>query len=167
MDTYIWDLLKGSLDGILKIDSELMATLVRRCVSVKARFVALDERDAGLRRHLNLGHTFAHALEGASCPLKHGEAVALGLVASTRLSIDLGMAPRSLDKELYGLLEAIDLPLTVLHGSPGKALDIIETDKKHHLASRNFVVPTAPGRCRVITDPPRRLVKRALESLFS
>ena len=166
MDTYLWDLLHVRGEEILRAEPSVMLAVVRRCLSIKAQYVAFDQRDSGLRRHLNLGHTFGHAMEGACETLEHGEAIALGLLAATRLSISLGMASKGLDRELEALLCSLNLPTTV-SGRPSRdALALMEADKKHGHEVRTFIVPTGVGNCRIISDPPPDLVIEALESLI-
>ncbi len=73
-----------------------MPTPMRRSVEMKAEIVAEDEREAGRRALLNLGHTFAHALEaetGFGEALKHGEAVGVGCALAFRFSVKLGLCP--------------------------------------------------------------------------
>jgi 3-dehydroquinate synthetase len=120
-----------------------------------------------MRRYLNLGHTFGHALEVASPSRPHGEAVALGLLAATRLSIALGIAAPELDQRLQALLHSLSLPTTVSECSIDNVMSAMEEDKKHGHHVRTFIVPTQIGHCRVITDPPSAGVREALESLLS
>ncbi|MFP4261678.1 MAG: 3-dehydroquinate synthase, partial [Opitutales bacterium] len=84
--------------GGLCPDSPELAPIIRRCCEIKAEIVAADEkenRSSGGRALLNLGHTFAHAIENVAGygEYLHGEAVAIGLVLATRLSVDLGQLP--------------------------------------------------------------------------
>ena len=131
---------------------------VRRCAAFKAAVCLRDPLEQGERAQLNLGHTFAHALEAASgYSLPHGRAVALGLVAALRLS--------GLDDELA------DVQL-VLHPSP-VAVDreaawvALLRDKKVADGRVRLVVLDAPGRPRIGVELPERDVRRALESLIA
>lgn len=166
MDRYVWDFLGCHADRVLAADPEVLLPLVRRCVSLKSQYVAIDQRDMGMRRYLNLGHTFGHALEIASGSLSHGEAVALGLLAATRLSIGMGIAAKGLDQRLQSLLESLSLPTTVFECTSETIMEAMEEDKKHGHHVRTFIVPTQIGHCRVVRDPPRELVEEALQSLF-
>ncbi len=91
--------------------SPSLVSLVARCIELKARIVARDERESGERALLNFGHTWGHALETeARGALLHGEAVALGMVSATHLSVELGRcSPENLDR-LVRLLERAGLP---------------------------------------------------------
>ena len=165
MDRYIWDIVATRTDRVLAADPEVLLPLVRRCVSVKAQYVAVDQHDTGIRRFLNLGHTFGHALEIAGS-MEHGEAVALGLLAATRLSIGLGIAAFDLDQKLQNVLRALSLPTTVSEGTSETILAVMEEDKKHGHDAWTFIVPTQIGSASIIRDPARELVREVLQSLF-
>lgn len=89
-DFFTW--LEGNLDALLRLDGPAMAYCIRRCCELKAEVVAADEREAGLRALLNLGHTFGHAIEAEMGygNWLHGEAVAAGIVMAARASERLG-----------------------------------------------------------------------------
>ncbi len=97
---------------ILSVDDAVMSELVARNVAIKANVVIQDEREAGIRAHLNLGHTFAHAIESATeyTAYLHGEAVALGLIAATRLAAKLKRCPGELPAFVTNLVEQFGLP---------------------------------------------------------
>ncbi len=166
MDEYTWDLLWNSSKLIRARDSAVLKRLVRRAISLKAEYVAFDERDKGRRRHLNLGHTFAHALEGAGYQLEHGQAVALGLVAATRLSVALGMADQSLEHQLLDLLSRLGLPRSIAAAPMDKAFAAMEADKKHQEEHKVVILPVRIGQSIVYEDPPLPDLEQALESLF-
>ncbi len=121
--------------------------MVEDCARTKLAVVAADERDAGVRASLNLGHTLAHALESATgySTFRHGEAVALGLLAALRISereLDLDPAVRS---RVHELLAANSLP-TSFEGPPtDELLEHMTRDKKRRGERRNLVLLRAPG----------------------
>ncbi|MEE8272105.1 MAG: 3-dehydroquinate synthase family protein, partial [Alphaproteobacteria bacterium] len=93
-DFFAW--LEADGEGLLAGDSRALRHAVLTCCGAKARIVAADEREGGARALLNLGHTFAHALEaesGFGAGLLHGEAVAIGMVLAFDLSVQLGLCP--------------------------------------------------------------------------
>ncbi|MEY3073177.1 MAG: hypothetical protein RLZZ353_1373, partial [Actinomycetota bacterium] len=101
--------------GVRAGEPELTRMLVLRAAGIKAEVVAGDEREAGARAHLNLGHTYGHALEtltGYGTYL-HGEAVAVGLVVALELGADLGVTPPALVARVRALLGALGLPTAV------------------------------------------------------
>ncbi|HWX73922.1 MAG TPA: 3-dehydroquinate synthase family protein, partial [Solirubrobacteraceae bacterium] len=121
---------------------ELDERMILACVRVKLRVVAADERDAGRRQVLNLGHTVGHAIEAATGYERylHGEAVGLGLLAALRLS---GLD--ELRAQVRELLLARGLPVE-LSGAPLDAvLDAVSRDKKRVGPRLGFVLVNAPG----------------------
>jgi shikimate kinase / 3-dehydroquinate synthase len=116
---------------------------VLACARAKLRIVAADERDAGVRQVLNLGHTVAHALETVTgySRLLHGEAVALGLLAALRLS-----GQDALRDEVAELLSGAGLPLSVSGVDAADVVRATRMDKKRLAETVPFVLVEAPGR---------------------
>jgi shikimate kinase/3-dehydroquinate synthase len=116
---------------------------VLACARTKLRIVAADERDAGVRQVLNLGHTVAHALETVTGyrRLLHGEAVALGLLAALRLS-----GQDALRDGVAELLAGAGLPLTVAGVDAAEVARATRMDKKRVGETVPFVLVEAPGR---------------------
>jgi shikimate kinase/3-dehydroquinate synthase len=146
------------------LDPEQLAELVFACALYKCEIVAADERDAGLRAVLNLGHTVGHAIEAASDyeRYRHGEAVGLGLLAALRLS-----GVPELRQEVEELLRRHQLPVTLDSAiSLDAVLDALQRDKKKTAAGVGFVLLAAPGEPRVgqLVDPAK--VRDAVEELY-
>ena len=102
-------------DGVRRGDAQLLHALVLRAAGIKARVVAADEREAGERAHLNLGHTYGHVLEtlaGYGTYL-HGEAVSVGLMVALEVGVELGYTPRALVDRTRACLAAVGLPTAV------------------------------------------------------
>jgi 3-dehydroquinate synthase len=140
-------LLERSMDRILSFDNTLLEEIVVRSAAIKARIVEKDERDLGLRNTLNLGHTVGHALESASnFRIKHGQAVAIGMVTAAVISNKMGIFPvRDLDR-LKNLLMAAGLPVGVPRLDMARIIGAIEHDKKVHLGKINFILPRRIGK---------------------
>ncbi len=163
-DFFAWLEANGrrALDGE---DDALERAVVVSCRS-KAAIVAGDERESGRRALLNLGHTFAHALEaetGYGGELIHGEAVAIGLVLAFRLSAALGLCPQDDARRVERHVAAAGLP-TGLGGLGPRRWDaaaLIEhmrTDKKVRDGRLRFVLARGIGRAFVCDDvDPARL----------
>ncbi len=138
--------------------------LVFDCARYKCAVVAADERDAGLRHVLNLGHTVGHAIEGVSkYSYLHGEAIGLGLLAALRLSD----APPELRGTVTGLLAAHELPTNLDQGiGSDDVLNALQHDKKRTAAGVGFVLLSEPGKPRTgeIIDPAK--VREAVEELY-
>jgi len=117
--------------------------MVLECVRTKLAVVAADERDGGRRQVLNLGHTIGHAIETATgySSLRHGEAVAVGLMAALKLS-----GAEALRSQVGELLSAAGLPLTVSGVDPAKVAELVSVDKKARAdGSIPFVLCDRPG----------------------
>jgi shikimate kinase/3-dehydroquinate synthase len=118
------------------------ADIIVGCLRTKLAVVAEDERDAGRRQVLNLGHTVGHAIEAATgyARYRHGEAVGIGLLAA------LGLSGRdALRREVSELLAARGLPLTFGGASPREVVELVGRDKKRRGDSVPFVLVQAPG----------------------
>jgi 3-dehydroquinate synthase len=143
--------------SVLALDEAACAIAVRRSVEMKAEIVAEDEREAGRRALLNLGHTFAHALEaetGYGEALKHGEAVGLGCAMAFRFSRALGWCPGQDAERAIRAIAAAGLPtaLADLAGGPFRAEALIAhmaQDKKAEDGALTFVLTRGLGRACV------------------
>ena len=162
------------------LESDTLAELVARNVAIKARVVAGDEReeaadDAGGRALLNLGHTFGHAIETlpnlspnatTPPPLKHGEAVALGIVAACRTAQALNLLGTTDAQAAVDALSAVGLPTTVRNLPPnGPLIEAMSHDKKTLGGRLRLVLPTHQRRCVVVADPPLRAVEAGWDAI--
>jgi shikimate kinase / 3-dehydroquinate synthase len=128
--------------------------LVRRCAAFKAAVCLRDPHEQGERKMLNLGHTFAHALEtGSSYRVQHGEAVALGLLAALRLS---GLETVEVEKILSPEPVPVDRE---------RAWAALRRDKKSTGGRLKLVLLDAPGKPLVDQDIPEDVVRAELEKL--
>ena len=138
--------------------------LVLACARTKLAVVAGDERDAGRRQVLNLGHTVGHAIETATgySRYRHGEAVGLGLLAALTLS-----GQPDLRSEVSELLSERGLPTTVDPSIDHEAvLAAVQRDKKRRGGKVGFVLVEAPGDVRTGAPVAERDVRAALEGLM-
>jgi shikimate kinase/3-dehydroquinate synthase len=137
--------------------------LVLACARIKLRIVAQDERDAGLRQTLNLGHTVGHAIETVTAyeRYRHGEAVGLGLLAALTLS----QQPELRD-EVAGLLAAQGLPTTLDPAIDRAAVAAaVQRDKKRRGGRVGFVLVEEPGRTRTGCPVAEGDLRAAIEEL--
>nr|WP_321467126.1 3-dehydroquinate synthase [uncultured Desulfobulbus sp.] len=139
--------------AILALDPECIVYMVRRCCEMKAEVVEQDEREGGLRRILNFGHTIGHAVEAASgYSLIHGFAVAIGMQAVADLAVRGGVAAPDLAVAIRSLLTAYELPVAIPgEYAPETLRAYLQTDKKTVGGRVFFVLPEILGRVR-ITD---------------
>jgi len=135
---------------------------VAACVAIKAEVVGGDEREGGRRAILNYGHTLAHALETAgSYDLRHGEAVAIGLVFAAELALRLGRIDRDRVAEHRATVAAYDLPTTVPPGlDPDELIGLFARDKKA-IDGITFVLD-GPDGVDVVPHVPRPTIESAL-----
>ena len=155
---------------VLPDDPDALAQAVARCCAMKAGIVMRDERETGERAHLNLGHTFGHALEAAtgySDRLLHGEGVAIGCVLALTLSARLGHAPQEDAPRLAAHLERMEMPrrLSDIPGElpPAEALlDLMRQDKKVVGGRLRFVLTRGIGEAFVADDVPEDAVLEVL-----
>jgi 3-dehydroquinate synthetase len=121
--------------------------VIEQAVRIKAGYVAADPRDRGVRKSLNLGHTFAHAIESASgYRVSHGEAVAMGLTAAARLGAKHDATEAALAEHLETTLGRLELPTTPPAGLHPEALvEAMTADKKRRSGQNVFVVPAEGG----------------------
>jgi shikimate kinase / 3-dehydroquinate synthase len=130
---------------------------VRRCAAFKAAVCLRDPFDRAERAQLNLGHTFAHALEAASgFSLPHGRAVALGLLAALRLS--------ALDELAREVQELLDVETVAVDAA--RAWDALTRDKKRRDGCVRVVLLESPGSPRLDVEVPDEDLRRALEALI-
>ena len=140
--------------------------------AAKAAVVAADEREAGQRALLNLGHTFGHALEaetGFGDALLHGEAVAIGMIMAFDLSVQLGLCPAEDADRVRRHLAAAGLPIglgeRVGRGStPERLIDHMTRDKKVQAGRITFVLARGIGEAFVSRDVPLEDVSRLLRN---
>lgn len=141
-DAALLDLLEAAPDRALARDAAHLSEIVRRSIRVKARVVSQDEREAGLRALLNLGHTVGHALEAVAgyARLAHGEAVSLGLVAALRIGTALGVTPAAFAQRIEALLAQLGLPHDIANEPLEDALALIGHDKKRAGQKVRFII---------------------------
>jgi 3-dehydroquinate synthase len=163
----------GAAGRAIAGDPEALGPLVEAAVRVKATVVGADEREAipaGAstvgRLALNYGHTLGHALERLAGyqDLRHGEAVAIGMVFAARVAEATGLAAPGLAAGHVELLRAIGLPVTLRHLDPEAVLAAMATDKKHHHGLR-LVLLREVGEPAVVQAPDRAVLTDAIGSL--
>jgi 3-dehydroquinate synthase len=154
-----------NLEALLAKDLPALAHAVRRSCEIKAHIVGQDERESGVRAHLNFGHTFGHAIEtglGYGQWL-HGEAVGCGMVMAADLSAHLGLISRDYAQRLTTLIRAAGLPVVGPALGIDRYLQLMRHDKKAQGGEMRFVVIEAPGRAGV-RRAPDALVKQVIEA---
>ncbi len=120
--------------------------MLQRALAVKIEIVQRDPHEKGERAKLNLGHTIGHGIEAASdFTLRHGEAIAIGLLAETRLAERSGLAAAGLSERVEAQLLALGMP-TGCPGLPAERIRaLMASDKKKRASELTFALPTAIG----------------------
>ena len=155
----IWDsdffaFLETKREKILSLQDEALLPMLARCCEIKAQVVAEDEREGGLRRILNFGHTIGHAVEAASnFRLIHGLAISIGM----RAAADLAVRGEHIQPEEAGrirsLLEAYGLPVNIPADLDRSLIrEFLQRDKKNVAGNIFFVLPTTIGKVTITSD---------------
>ena len=146
-DAELWGYLEANSSRIANREAEALEHIIAASCGLKARVVEADERESGPRRILNLGHTVGHALERLSdYRILHGNAVAMGMLAATRLAAFLGLVSDEVMGRLTSLLEKYGLPTRIVAAySPDAIIQALKTDKKQLAGKLHFILPTGIG----------------------
>ena len=154
-DVALFEALESDPGSYLARDPARLADAVLRCCRVKASIVAVDERERGRRAVLNLGHTVGHGLEQV-CGyghLRHGEAVAIGLVAAAEIGAAEGVGPADLPDRLRRLLAALGLPTRSPPVSISALASALKGDKKLKGDALTWILVTAIGEVGSYSAP--------------
>ncbi len=154
------EVVKAALVGDLSLLEHLeqrgpqpVSAIIERAVAVKVEIVQRDRLESGPRVFLNLGHTFGHAIEQVSrYAWKHGEAVAVGLVAAARLSERLGLCAAGLAARVEAALDRLGLPVRFAGLEPGALWDAMRYDKKWRGGAVTLVLLEAAGQPVIVRD---------------
>jgi 3-dehydroquinate synthase len=144
-----------------------MTELLARNVAIKAAVVESDERESGVRQHLNFGHTIGHAIEAAAGydQLLHGEAVSLGMVAAMHLAAGRGLIGSEDLRRVERLLSGLDLPVRRAGLDFDALWRIMLHDKKNRAGRVRMVLPVRLGAVEVFDDATRGELAAAVSRL--
>lgn len=147
-DLDYFDWVAANLEAILAGDTEVQITMVKGSCEIKARIVAEDERESGVRALLNFGHTFGHAIENGLGygEWLHGEAVGAGMVMAADLSCRLGMLTLADGVRLKALVAEAGLPVAPPPELGNEMLKLMARDKKATDEGLRFVLLEALGK---------------------
>ena len=146
-DVNLFAYLEKHAEDILALDRQAIEKLVRVSVRIKSSIVSRDETEKGERRLLNFGHTFGHAIEKVTAAT-HGEAVSIGMVIASALSVKKGLLSAEEDQRLRIVLKNLKLPIRS-EAQPEKILDAITKDKKRAGDRIHFVLLNGIGNAQV------------------
>ncbi len=153
--------LKRDSHSLLAGDTAVISEVVADCVRFKASVVQADEREAGPRESLNLGHTLAHAIEKVAGygVIPHGLAVAAGLRFAAGLSVRLGLASDHFAARQVELLDALGLSPTLVDLDIDAVRYAMRSDKKVRAGEIRFILATEPGSWTVIPVEDRMIAE--------
>lgn len=158
--------LEQNIDRALALDIAYLAELVAHNVAIKARVVEADPFEHGERAHLNFGHTFGHALETVlDYRFAHGECVALGMVAASRLAQSLNMLDATSVDRIVSLIARAELPTKVDGLDVDAIADAMFFDKKVRSGKLRLILPDRIGHVVIRDDVAPERVRSAIESL--
>jgi 3-dehydroquinate synthetase len=144
------------------MDEDILTDIVRSCIGVKANIVEKDEKEKGIRAWLNLGHTFAHALETFYKyeGLKHGQAVLLGIRCALSVSQSLNIIEDKTVERINLLIKklGIEIPSTKKLDIQ-QLLEIMKRDKKMKDGDIQLILPRNIGEVSVVPVSDEKLIK--------
>ena len=168
-DADLFQFLAEHSADVLSRRPEAVDRIIADSVRMKAEVVSADEREGGLRRILNLGHTFGHALEAETGYTRflHGEAVAFGMRAAVYLAEATGHLSAEDSVDILDVLRLYG-PIPPLHGiSAENLVRRLVHDKKTVRGTVHFVVPVRIGEARVVSGVDERAALEAIRSALS
>lgn len=161
MPPVLFDVLERNATALSSLAPPLTPWVIRRNVSLKAAVVEADEREAGIRAHLNFGHTIGHGIEAAGYSLLHGEAVAVGMAAALAIARELELIDAAFEQRVRDVIDAYGLPLHA-DVDPRTVREKMSSDKKRAAGKQRWVLPVQGGGVVLTGDVPDDCVIRAI-----
>ena len=153
--------------AIFKKQPDVLLPIVAESCRIKGDVVAADEKESGLRRILNFGHTAGHALEAVTRyrRYRHGEAVAYGMLVAAELSVQRGALAAADRKALADLISALGPLPPIGDVTVAQVLEAMKHDKKMVAGKLHYVLPTAIGATQIVDDVTEKELKKALATV--
>ncbi len=166
LDKELFELLENNIDKLLNLDLEFYAEIIGICCAIKARVVAEDEKENGIRALLNYGHTFGHALETEAGyeAIQHGEGVAIGMSMAAELATKIGMMSKEDAIRQDNLIKAVGLPTTFAELAPENILKNMGSDKKKIGDATTLILSDKIGSASVINSVSKEDILSAITS---
>ncbi len=159
-----FDYVYRNFNNILKLKSRELNRVVRESINFKKSVVEKDEKENGLRKVLNLGHTFAHAIESVyDHKIKHGQAVVVGIAMSLYLSEELGVLKENGTSEYFRLLEKFKPYINLVNPNSTGMYGMMKRDKKNRLSEIRFVLFCDYGKLLLDVKANKKQVMRAVK----
>ena len=166
-DAEFFDFLEANREQVLALEPEALVHMIARSCEIKAAVVSEDEKEAGLRRILNFGHTIAHAIEKETGYVRynHGEAVATGMVGAAYISRELGLIDETEYNRVRDMIARYNLPLQAAGVTVEAMYADIFHDKKTVGGKVTWVLMEKIGQVICRNDVPADVVKKAMEAV--
>lgn len=165
-DAELFSVMDRCAPAVLAREPAVLEGIIAGAVRIKAEVVTADEREGDLRRILNFGHTFGHALEAETRyeRLLHGEAVAWGMHAATHLAASMGLLDPGEAAEIHRVIRKYG-PIPPLDGiDPRRLAARLRSDKKTVQGRVHFVLPERIGAVRIVSGVDEALVLEAIQA---
>lgn len=165
-DTEILDLIEGDFEAAVNIESSSFIELVHRSISVKARVVATDFKESGIREYLNYGHTLGHAIELAErYQWRHGAAISIGMIFVAELAHLNGRLSLEAVARHRRILESLGLPTAYPAEKWPVLLANMKVDKKSRGGNLRFVVLDEIGKPTIMHSPTEEILFTAFQEI--
>ena len=161
------DRVSTALTALFDREPQVLSDIVNESCRIKAEIVSTDERESGLRRVLNFGHTVGHALEAVTKyrRYRHGEAVAYGMLAALRLGMQRGVTPTDAYERVAALIAALGPLPPIADLSAKEIIAATARDKKVVAGTLHFVAASRVGATTELTDVSEKELKHALQDI--
>lgn len=161
-DSEFFKYLEVNCKSILNKDADELEYIIKKCCTIKAAIVKIDEKEQGIRAILNFGHTFGHAIENLTEYKKfsHGIAISLGMRVAARLTTLMKLWPSENEDRLNKLLNDYGFP-THFKINPKDAWKAMSVDKKVEHSNRIYILPESIGKANKVSNAPEELVHQA------
>ena len=168
-DEAFFAFLEDHAADVLALEPEAAVHMIARSCEIKAEVVAQDEKESGLRRILNFGHTIAHAIEKETKYVRynHGEAVAIGSIGAARISQALGLIDAACVERVIELTKRLHLPVCAEGCLVDDMYADIFHDKKTVNGQVNWVLMEAIGRVKIEKHVPEAVVRQAMAACIA
>lgn len=171
LDKRLFIYLEKNIRQLLGLDRKQLLHVVSRCSQLKAKVVAIDEKEtSGYRSILNFGHTVGHALETSASYAKqmpHGQAVAIGMLCACDIAKELSLLSEKDARRIEDLIKQAKLPSKTTGFSASRILEAISYDKKIIGGKLRFVLPASIGHVMVCSGVDKKIIKKAIDKRVS
>jgi 3-dehydroquinate synthase len=162
-DKGLFGFLESRLAGVSMLKDKVLEEIVARTARIKAEVVEKDEKEAGLRAILNYGHTIGHAIETVSgFSVKHGQGIAVGMVAAAKISSRMGILPEGEIARLQDVIARAGLPAEMADLDVSQVMQAMKHDKKVLQDRVRFVLLRSIGEAFVTDEVNPSLVEEVL-----